>query len=187
MKTVMLKFVVLGLFTMPLVAWAGGKSGFYLGGGIGQSRMKVDTTNVSGDEFKFDGNDTGYKIIAGYNFGLIPLLDLGVEGSYVDFGKISNSTLLGTANTKTTGFDGFGVAALTFGPLGVFGKVGVIRWNTDVTLLGATASESGSDGAYGVGVRFQLKAISLRAEYEVFDVSKLKDLSMASVSVLYTF
>jgi hypothetical protein len=115
------------------------------------------------------------------------LLDLAVEGSYVNFGKISGTSVLGSWDAKAKGYDAFGVGALTFGPLGIFAKAGAIQWDTDVTLAGITSSKSGTDAAYGLGVRFQLASVSLRAEYEVFDVSSLKDLTMASVSVLYTF
>jgi hypothetical protein len=65
--------------------------------------------------------------------------------------------------------------------------MGMIRWNADTTLDGATSSDSGTDPAYGIGARFQLFSFSVRAEYELFDVEGLKDLSMFSVSALYTF
>lgn len=183
MKTQILKVVMLGLLVMPMTVLAGGESGFYVGGGVGNSSMKVDTA-FEGETYKYDGNDSGYKVILGYNFGIIPLIDLGVEGSYVSFGKIEDAG----SSAKATGFDGFGVGALTFGPFAVFGKVGMIKWDADTTLAGAgTASDSGTDPAYGLGARFQLLSFSIRAEYEVFDVEGLKDLNMFSVSALYTF
>jgi outer membrane immunogenic protein len=187
MKTHILKVAMLGMLALPLTSWAGGDSGFYVGGGVGNSTIKVDQKDTSGVNFNFDGNDAGYKVILGYNFGIIPLIDLGVEGSYVSFGKIEDTTINGPADAKATGFDGFGVGALTFGPFAVFGKMGMIRWSADTTLDGATSSDSGTDPAYGIGARFQLFSFSVRAEYELFDVEGLKDLSMFSVSALYTF
>ena len=66
-------------------AFAGGDSGFYLGAGVGQAiGRRYVTSRVAS---RFDGDDTGFKAIAGYNFGIIPLIDLAVEGEYVDFGK----------------------------------------------------------------------------------------------------
>lgn len=182
MKTHLLKVLVLGLFAMPLTVLAGGESGFYIGGGVGNSSMKVDST-LDDETYKYDGSDAGYKVILGYNIGIIPLIDLGVEGSYVSFGKIED----GGNDAKATGFDGFGVGALTFGPFAVFGKVGMIKWDADTTLGGVSQSDSGTDSAYGIGARFQLLSFSVRAEYEVFDVEGLKDLNMFSVSALYTF
>ena len=187
MKNHFLKIAMLGLFALPLSAWAGGESGFYIGGGVGNSTMKVDANDPDGTNFNYKGDDAGYKVIVGYNFGIIPLIDLGVEGSYVSFGKIEDNTANGPADAKASGFDGFGVGALTFGPFAVFGKVGMIYWDAETTLDGANTSDSGSDAAYGIGARFQLLSFSVRAEYEVFDVEALKDLTMVSVSATYPF
>lgn len=181
-----MKAAILGMFALPQLALAGGDSGFYIGGGVGNSAIKVDRT-IENVNYSYDGTDAGYKVILGYNFGLIPLIDLGVEGSYVSFGKIEDTTSQGAVDAKATGFDGFGVGALTFGPFAVFGKMGMIRWSADTTVPGATVSDSGTDPAYGLGARFQLFSFSVRAEYELFDVEGLKDLSMFSVSALYTF
>jgi outer membrane immunogenic protein len=175
-----------GLLAAPLTAWAGGDTGFYLGGGVGQSTIKVDSRS-GGNQFKYDDTDSAYKAIVGYNFGIIPLIDLAVEGSYVDFGKIDKSTPFGPSDANASGFDVFGVGALTFGPLGVFAKVGQINWDSDVTFAGVKYSNSGTDSAWGVGARFQLSSFTIRGEYEKFNVSDLNDLSMFSVSALYTF
>jgi opacity protein-like surface antigen len=181
------KCALLCLFALPLAVQAGGDSGFYLGGGVGSSKIKGDGTDSNGTDFKFDDNDTGYKLIVGSNFGIIPLIDLGVEASYVDFGEINDSTAAGKADVEASGYDAFGVGALTFGPFGVFAKAGVINWDSKTKLGSASEKESGNDAAYGVGARFQLFSFSLRAEYEWFDVDGLNDLTMASVSALYTF
>ena len=63
-------------------------SGFYLGGSIGQTTLKVpsDVTDVP----DFNEDDTGYKLYGGYNFNLA-LFNLGVEGGYIDFGSPSGS------------------------------------------------------------------------------------------------
>jgi opacity protein-like surface antigen len=172
---------------MPLAVQAGGDSGFYVGGGVGSSTIKGDGTDLNGTKFKFDNDDTGYKVIVGYNFGIIPLIDLGVEGSYVDFGEINDSTPVGRADAEATGYDAFGVGALTFGPFGVFAKAGAIKWDSKTSLGQTSEKDSGTDAAYGVGARFQLLSFSIRAEYEVFDVDGVDDLTLASVSALYTF
>jgi OmpA-like transmembrane domain len=66
-------------------AFAGADSGFYLGAGVGQA--SASDIDIQDQEFNFDGDDTGYKALVGFNFGWIPLIDLAVEGSYTDFGK----------------------------------------------------------------------------------------------------
>jgi len=181
------KYALPGLLCLPLAAWAGGDTGLYLGGGVGYSNMEADANEISNSKIHFHGDDTGYKGIVGFNFGIIPLIDLAVEGSYVNFGKITDSTALGHASVEATGFDGFGVGALTFGPFGVFAKAGAIKWDSKSHLGSNSFNDSGTDPAYGVGARFQLGSFSLRAEYEWFDVNGLKDLTMTSVSALYTF
>jgi len=81
------------------------------------------TTGVSEGQYNFDDDDIGFKIFGGYNFGFIPLLDLAVEGSYVDFGQASSSGII-NQEVDVSGWDVFGLAALNLGSIGVFGKVG---------------------------------------------------------------
>lgn len=176
------------LSLLPCLAYAGGESGLFIGGGVGQATLEADATDPSGGaNFDFEGDDTGYKIILGYNFGVIPLLDLAVEGSYVDFGNIDGTSAGRTATTELTGYDVFGLVGANFGPFGVFGKAGMINWDSDAVLGGTSRSDSGTDPAYGVGVRFQLFSITLRGEYELFDLDNTGDLSMYSISALFTF
>ena len=83
--------------------------------------------------------------------------------------------------------DAFGLAALTFGPFSVFGKTGLVYWDSDINIDCESGGESGSDAAYGIGAKFQISSIAIRAEYEAFDLSKFNDVYMASVGVSYTF
>jgi len=154
----------LGLTTLlllaPVTAFAGADSGFYLGAGLGDSTIKANG---------FDESDTGYKIFGGYNIGFIPLVDFAVEASYVDFGTPED----------VTGLNAYGLAGLSFGPFGVFAKLGSMRWDAN--------NDSGTDPAYGIGARIALGSLSIRAEYEEFDVDQVDDFSMASISAVYTF
>lgn len=176
------------LSLLPGLAYAGGESGLFIGGGIGQATLEADATDPSGGaNFDFEGDDSAYKIILGYNFGVVPMLDLAVEGSYVDFGKIDGTSSGRAATTELTGYDAFGLVGANFGPFGLFGKAGMINWDSDAVLDGAPVSDSGTDPAYGVGVRMQLFSITLRGEYELFDLDNTGDLSMYSISALYTF
>jgi opacity protein-like surface antigen len=174
------------LFSTPVMA--GSESGFYLGGSLGSATIKAKAQTPSGDDFDFNEDDSAYKIFAGYNFGIIPLIDLAVEGSYVDFGN-PNSTL--TSGTKVeydlAGWNASGLAALTFGPFSVFGKAGVIAWDSDVAIDDFKASDSGSDPAYGLGAKVQFGSLAVRAEYEYFDVNQLNDVYLASIGLSYTF
>ncbi|WP_455220224.1 outer membrane beta-barrel protein [Kaarinaea lacus] len=172
-------------FLFSNTAVAGSDSGFYLGGSIGQSTIKGTGQDPTSGDFTFNEQDAGYKIFAGYNFGIIPLIDLAVEGSYVDFGNPSTSIPgVGSVELGLTGWDAFGLGALTFGPFSVFGKMGLISWDSDSSLGG---SDSGSDPAYGLGAKFILGSLAIRAEYEYFDINELSDLYMLSAGVSWTF
>jgi hypothetical protein len=167
---------------------AGSESGFYLGGSAGQATIKFDSQTPTGESFSFSEDDSAYKIFGGYNFGIIPLIDLAVEGSYVDFGGPSTTLSSGTTiKYELTGWDAFGLAALTLGPFSVFGKAGVIAWDSDFSVGTLSGSDSGSDAAYGLGAKLQFGSLAARAEIEYFDVGDLNDVYMGSIGLSYTF
>ena len=161
---------------MPTAAVAGADSGFFLGIGAGDATVKSD-------EASFDESDSAYKVLAGYNFGVIPLIDLAVEASYAHFGNPGS----GAYDAEITGLDAFGLAGLSFGPFGIFVKAGVIDWGLDTNDGTVTNSESGTDPAYGIGARLAFGSFSVRAEYEYFDLDSDVELGMASISGIYTF
>ena len=182
--------LIIGVSMMLLstTVMAGSESGIYIGGSLGQAAVKAKGQTPDGSDFDFNENDSGYKIFAGYNFGIIPLIDLAVEGSYVDFGSPNGTLSDGTKiEYKLAGWDAFGLAALTFGPFGVFGKAGLVSWDSDFNIDNFSGSDSGSDPAYGIGAKFQIGSIGIRAEYEYFDMSEFNDVYLASVGVSWTF
>ena len=160
------------LMCVPFSANAGTESGIYLGAGVGDASVK---------EGNFDASDTAYKLFGGLNFGVIPLIDLAVEFSYVDFGSPSTSD----ASVDITGLNAFGLAGVSFGPFGVYAKAGAISWNSDASIGASSGSDDGTDAAYGVGARFAVGSFAVRAEYEVYDLEA--DLDMVSISGVYTF
>lgn len=173
---------LLGLGMLPgTSAMAGGESGLYIGGGLGQSTIKADGATPGGGDF--DGNDTAWKAIVGYNFGVVPLIDLAVEGSYVDMGTPDD----GGAEVELTGWDAFGLVGVNLGPVGLFAKAGLFRWDSDIKSNGLSDSSSDTDAAYGVGARIQILSITGRVEFEYFDVGEVNDAYLVSVSALYTF
>ena len=182
MKLVQLMVLgLLGAITAPSLALAGAESGIYVGGGIGMSSvgdLDSDLGNVD-----FDEDDFGWKAFVGYNFGWIPFLDLAVEGGYVDFGEPDGNQL----EVDIDGWDAFGVVGAKLGPIGVFGKAGVINWDAEASSALGSADEDGTDPAYGIGVRFQLWSFQVRAEYEYFDVDSVDDVSLLSASLAWTF
>ncbi|MFZ5876600.1 MAG: outer membrane beta-barrel protein [Nitrospirota bacterium] len=174
MKKLTLLGYALALLLVSSTAWAGGDSGLYLGGSVGSSNIEV-----SGSGGSYDDNATAYKIFGGYNFGLVPLIDVAIEGSYVDFGTADGAG----GETSVTGLDAFGLVGVNMGPISMFGKVGAVRWDTEVS---GAADESGTDPAYGIGLQFQLLSIAIRAEYELFTPEDV-DIGLASIGASYTF
>jgi hypothetical protein len=172
MRKLTLLGLTLALLLVSGTAWAGSDSGLYLGASVGSA-----TVEDSGSSF--DGSDTGFKVFGGYNFGLVPLVDVAVEASYVDFGTAEDSG----AEVSVSGLDAFGLVGLSMGPVSLFGKAGAIRWDAEVS---GSADESGTDPAYGLGLQFQLLSIALRAEYEMFSLDE-GDVTFASIGASFTF
>lgn len=171
------------------MAYAGKDSGIYIGGSVGQADVDYsnDYPEFGNVEIDINDDDTAYKAFIGYNFGLLPLIDLAVEGSYIDFGsqngEINN---IKGVDIDTTGWSAAGLVGFNFGPIGVFGKLGVIDWDGDVDGLGFDDSDSGTDPMYGVGMKLQLGSFAIRGEYEMFDLDD-GDIDYFSVGAAYTF
>ena len=147
---------------------------------------------------RFDEDDTAWKIFGGYKFDLLPVFDLGVEGGYVNLGGPSLDVMVpgvdASFGVDTTVFDIFGVANFDIGPVGIFGKVGYAFWDAELTLTDRldpanndSASEDGSDIAYGVGASLGLGSLEVRAEYEIFDIEDADDVAMWSIGLVYFF
>lgn len=171
----------IGLLSMSQQAMA--DSGFYLGGSVGSATISAEAD----DDFEFDENDFAWKAFGGYNFELA-VVDLGIEGGYVNFGSPS-ATLSGeTVGLELAGWDLFGLAGVQLGPIGVFAKAGYFSWDVDVLVSGEKVdSDDGSDPAYGVGAKFALGSLEIRGEYEYFDVDESDDVYMLSVGLVWSF
>jgi len=178
LNTFLVGVLALGL---TATATAGTESGLYIGGSIGSSDLSADGDDPTIGDWEVDDDATGYKAFVGYNFGIIPLLDLSVEGSYIDFGSFEGDSTFGSDEADVDALSVAGLVALTFGPIGVFGKAGYYDWNTDFDGI-----DDGSDPLYGVGAKFALGSLSIRAEYEMCDLEE-GDLDFYSVGLAYTF
>ncbi len=179
---------------MPLDAVRAADTGFYIGGSIGQGSIELDG-DVDFDIPDFDEDDFAWKVFGGYNLGLGPI-DLGVEGGYVDLGSPSESFTVADVpidfGVDLTGFNLWGVAALDLGLIDVFGKLGAIAWDIDavanVSDLGSIGEDdSGTDLGYGIGARFNLGGLSIRGEWERYDVDNIEQIDMFSVGVSFGF
>ena len=163
-------------------------SGFYVGGSVGNSTLEFDFQDpIGGGNFRFDEDDFSWKAYGGFKFS-VPALHLAVEGGYRSLGGPSATFASEIYGIDVTAWDAFGVAGFGLGPVTVFGKLGMIAWDADLTIAGFDAgSEDDQDMAYGLGASFNLGSFQLRAEYEMFDVSDINDLYMLSAGFVYTF
>jgi outer membrane immunogenic protein len=177
MKKLTISGLALILLLVSGTAWAGGESGLYLGGSLGSAGLDVQDGGV-----EYSDNDTAFKIFGGYNFGIIPLINLAIEGSYVDFGTAKGNVSGSGVETSVTGWDLFGLVGVNMGPVSLFGKVGAIRWDDK----SSSGDHTGTDPAYGLGLQLQIRSFAIRAEYELFNLDKV-DIGFASAGVSYTF
>jgi outer membrane immunogenic protein len=172
-------FFILG--SLSVASWAGSESGLYIGASVGQSSVEADFGDDS--SFKLDDDDNGYKILFGYNFGVLPLLDLGIEADYRDYGTFGGSNV----ETKVDSAELFGIIGLNLGPVGLFGKLGYSDTSLETAFENVDINDSESATAYGIGAKIAFGAIGVRAEYETLDLDGVDDLNMISVGATYTF
>jgi len=184
-------FIVCAFFVSATGIAQAADNGIYIGGGV--SRTSIDTGSnfvESAPDFSLDDDDNGFKVIV----GMRPLDWLGFEANYVDFGNIEvteSGLTVPDGSFELTGIDAFAVGFLPVAFVDVFGKVGVIRWDSDaaVTVGGVdfASSDSGTDLAYGAGVQARLGSLAARLEYERFEVDGTDEVAMISLGLTYTF
>jgi OOP family OmpA-OmpF porin len=165
--------LALALGTAPAL---GADNGIYLGASVGQS-------NVEDGSIDFDASATGFKGIVGWRF-----LDwLAVEGNYVDFGSGSDRIFDDKVEVSADGLSLSAIGFLPVGPVDLFARVGAFDWSGDIRSaeLGR-GSADGTDLTYGLGVQFRVWSLSLRAEYERYELDDV-DADMISVGVTWTF
>jgi len=179
-KTIIaLTAAALGLGALPALAV---DNGIYLGGSVGQAGVSIDES-FEGQDFDYDADSTAFKAIVGWRF-----LDwLAVEGNYIDLGS-GDDTIEGVKfETDVSGVSLSAVGFLPVGPVDLFARVGAVNWDADLSALGETVSDDGTDLTYGVGAQFRVWSLSIRAEYEQFDVDAADTVDLISVGVTWTF
>jgi hypothetical protein len=170
------------LLSLVPVSAVNAASGVYVGAGVGQTTVKDDTGAGT-----FDAKESSYKAFLGYRTNIIPIIDLAAEIAYTEFGKPKQTIAGQDVQFKLHGPSAAGLVILPLGPLDFYGKGGVLKWKSEVTSAGATASTSGTDPFYGVGIGFLLWKVGIRAEYERFKIKDVDRVEMFSVNVLFQF
>jgi OOP family OmpA-OmpF porin len=180
------------LFTAALIAAPPALADFYIGGSAGWSDFSDGNAASEINVGAVDGSDAGFKVFGGYQLNQY----LGFELTYVNLGKAAYSgTFQGATVTggtlDTTGLNASVVGTLPINPsFGLFGKVGLFKWETDVQDVrnGAPfkAKRDGNDGSYGIGASYNLNPkLALRAEWERYKAAD--DIDLLSVGVAFKF
>jgi opacity protein-like surface antigen len=186
----------IGVLLMMSAQAEAADNGIYVGVSIGQA--KIEEKDVL-EDLDFDQDDFGYKILIGAR----PLDWLGLEANYVNFGDHEEDysfDVLGQTFDTNIKVEGYGIAGylvgfIPIGPVDIFGKAGLVSWDTTVSSDGVEGfpdtiqelRDDGEDLAYGVGVQFRLLSLGVRAEYEVYDIDGVDDANLLSIGVTYTF
>jgi len=159
-------------------------NGIYVGASVGEANTDFNT-----EGFDFDDSATGYKVNVGWR-----ILDWGgIEANYVDLGEtegtFTNGPFVGErTELESDGFNFSGLLFLPVGPVDLFARAGFISWDSKARLpeFDLSDKDDGMDFSYGAGAQFRIWSLSLRAEYEVFDISPDK-VDMISVGIMWTF
>lgn len=175
------------LLAIPFAGASAGESGFYLGGSLGNTGIEANVGDGINPPSTFDEDDFSWKLFGGYNFALGGVVTLGVEAAYADLGGPSTEILNIPIGVDATSINLLGTLGFDIGPVGIFGKAGYANWDVKAFIDDVRVSDDGSDPVYGVGVRLMLGGVELRGEYELYDVSDVEDLTMASVGIAFRF
>lgn len=183
MRKLLLSYAALaaGITALPTQA---ADNGLYLGGSVGVGGVQFED-RFDGERVEFDASSTGFKAIAGWRF-----LDwLAVEGNYVDLGSGDDKVDGVEFETDVSGISLSAVGFLPVGPVDLFARVGAIDWSADVSSpsVDLRGSDDGTDLTYGIGAQFRVWSLSIRAEYEMYDISDADQVDLISVGVTWTF
>lgn len=140
----------------PLTAAQAKGTGIYLGASWGAYSIKKSD---------LDDNDDVLKAVFGGQINDW----FGVEGSWVDFNRVSNG------NDRFES-DGKGLAAVFSMPVSpvstAFAKVGQFWWESDSSLGGSLGASKGNDPFWGGGFKFGFNnSLALRLEAERYEVA----------------
>ena len=185
--------LVISLIAIPTFAFAQ-KNKVYVGAEYTHNKINTGITNVSSS---LDEKDNGYSIFLGTEINK----NLDIEISYNDFGKASISGVSGNQFRYNGTLYQFNQTAsiseeatsygLALRPkidisknLDLVGILGVHRWDANLDVVGTTtngsASETGTDLFYGLGVKANFDNLSVGLNYTEykFDSDKVKSLGL---------
>lgn len=162
-------------------------SGVYLGAGVSQVKLDnvgKDFNSGNLNDFKLD--DTSWKLIGGFR----PIDNFAAELNYYDLGDESKTVGGQPFRADGKAYGAFAVGFLPVGPVDLFAKGGLVRWESNAVAggpLGFRFDDKGTEFGYGAGVQARLGSLGGRLEYEHFDVDHTDGVEALSLSVFWTF
>lgn len=172
--------LILVIFVMAATVLAGPR-GVYLGGGVGQSFVKTDVSDIEELDLKLADNEFAYKFLAGVRMNEF----LALEGGYKYLGNVKDKIEGYTFESKTSGYDLAAVGNLYLGIADVFAKAGAFWWDQTSKVNDEEKVTSNVNFAWGFGATLRLGSLGVRAEWERFELESYDRLSMLSLGVLF--
>jgi OmpA-OmpF porin, OOP family len=183
MTRLLMALLVLPILTLVPEALRA-ESEIYGGAGIGYSTFGVDVTG-------FEDSGLATRQFVGVRYGRF----VGVEAGYIDFGTANDQVAdpfgFGTVNQgiETWGYDLSLVGRYPLNDeLAAFGKLGIIRWDSEDTLepVPLPNKTDGDDLIWGVGLDFRGSArVHIRVEAELVDIAFANSWWVLTTSVMY--
>ncbi|HEY6644067.1 porin family protein [Povalibacter sp.] len=182
----------LGIFAVALMALgsapvlAENDSGLYIGAGVGQFNVEIDNLDDAQDTVEnFDSDDTIFKIFAGWRFNPY----IGVELDYIDLGSPEDTVNDQRVKAEINGVAPYVIGTLPLGPVELFAKVGYYFYDIQVDTESIRAlDDSSEDLVYGAGLGITLfEHLHARLEYEIIDISEVKDANALWLSGAWRF
>ena len=173
------------------IAQARGETGWYLGGNIGQSKLKDGCSGLGGSGISCDDKDTAFKILGGYNINRNFAAELG----YTDLGKAKASGLGLTDELKATAWELSAVGSYPVAnQFSVFGRLGLYFADAkENTNFAGNFKHTNNDLTYGFGVRYDFsRDFGVRGEWQRYGkvgggaIGK-SDIDVISVGVVWNF
>jgi len=177
-----MKKLIFGLAIFLLCISTESYAQFYMGGGIGNSFINKNLTDLDGGDFKIDENSFGYKVFAGFGKRFI-----GAEGGYRDLGKVKTTHNNIPLQSEITGWDVAARGKIDIGPLFAFAKAGAFFAKAENIIGSKTITDNSTNLLWGLGAGLKLGPLALRLEYESLDISSNNNLAQLMFSGAFYF
>lgn len=149
---------------------------WYVGAGVGQGRMEA-----SFDGFEFDGDDTAWQLMMGYQASP----HVGLEFGYLAGGEVSDLVAGVPVTVESSAFMARIMGTLPFpGGFSLHGSIGISRWDADGNVGGFQVDDNGTDPTFGAGAGFRYQQTLFRLNYERADIEDF-DVELFTFSVLF--